>query len=241
MKKLSFILFLSFVSIITSEGNFYEELSKLAKISPKEVSGMVSHIENRKKAIENVETGAWSVYYDFLPELINKHNLEVGVEIGVAFGGHAEAILKKSNIATLYGVDPYLEYAGFLHNFFGLNVAQNKKQKYWDILFYLTKKRLSGFGKRSILIRDFSNNAANKFENNSLDFIFIDGNHTYNSVKEDLESWCDKIKTGGFFVGDDYHLPEVKKAVDEFSQKLNLQVHIDQTINRIWYICKSAI
>jgi predicted O-methyltransferase YrrM len=59
------------------------------------------------------------------------------------------------------------------------------------------------------------------FEDNYFDWIYIDGNHSYEYVKADLESFLPKIKSGGYLTGDDYlwapeeQLP-VKRAVAEF-------------------------
>jgi SAM-dependent methyltransferase len=60
--------------------------------------------------------------------------------------------------------------------------------------------------------------AARTFVDGSLDFVFLDGNHTYESVTEDLSVWWPKIKPGGFLGGHDYdsHWPDVVRAVDDF-------------------------
>lgn len=54
----------------------------------------------------------------------------------------------------------------------------------------------------------------------SLDLVFIDGNHDYEYVKEDIELWLPKVRSGGILAGHDYDLienrfPGVKRAVDE--------------------------
>ena len=58
------------------------------------------------------------------------------------------------------------------------------------------------------------------FENNSLDFVFIDASHEYEDVKNDIISWLPKIKRGGVLAGHDYwsgpdSWPSVRKAVNE--------------------------
>ena len=60
--------------------------------------------------------------------------------------------------------------------------------------------------------------ASKKYEDNSIDFVFIDANHSYDYVKKDIEAWFPKVKNGGVISGHDYHKnwPEVIKAVDEF-------------------------
>jgi len=57
-----------------------------------------------------------------------------------------------------------------------------------------------------------------QFENESVDFLFIDGDHRYEGIRTDLHNWFPKIKKGGIISGHDYFEPTcgVKKAVDEF-------------------------
>ncbi len=54
----------------------------------------------------------------------------------------------------------------------------------------------------------------------SIDLVFIDGNHDYDFVKEDIELWLPKVRSGGILAGHDYDLrgerfSGVKRAVDE--------------------------
>ena len=67
-------------------------------------------------------------------------------------------------------------------------------------------------------IRMDSVSASKKYEDNSLDFVFIDANHEYDYVKKDIEAWFPKVKVGGIIAGHDYKYgwTDVDKAVDEF-------------------------
>jgi len=64
-------------------------------------------------------------------------------------------------------------------------------------------------------IKLLSTDAAKLYEDKSLDFIFIDADHTYESVKQDIISWRPKLKDEGIMAGHDYNEPSVKKAVKE--------------------------
>jgi len=57
--------------------------------------------------------------------------------------------------------------------------------------------------------------ASSKFEDSSLDFVFIDASHEYQDVKDDIAAWLPKIKKGGILAGHDYMLPSVNNAVNE--------------------------
>jgi len=62
-------------------------------------------------------------------------------------------------------------------------------------------------------IRMMSIDAAKLYENNSLDFVLIDGAHDYESVCNDIEAWLPKIKKGGVLAGDDWPYPGIQAAV----------------------------
>jgi glycosyltransferase involved in cell wall biosynthesis/predicted O-methyltransferase YrrM len=69
------------------------------------------------------------------------------------------------------------------------------------------------------VIKDESVNAATTFTNSSIDFIMIDGGHSYEEVTTDLHAWYHKIKPGGVITGDDYGMdmfPGVTEAVDKY-------------------------
>ena len=63
-----------------------------------------------------------------------------------------------------------------------------------------------------------SDEAVNLFNDAYFDLAYIDGEHTYDAVKEDIGLWMPKIKKTGWIAGHDYgskHHPGVKKAVEE--------------------------
>lgn len=69
-------------------------------------------------------------------------------------------------------------------------------------------------------MRTESLKAAATFDDESLDFVFIDASHEYEDVKADIMAWLPKVRRGGILAGHDYYLgydyfPGVKRAVDE--------------------------
>jgi hypothetical protein len=70
-------------------------------------------------------------------------------------------------------------------------------------------------------MRKNSIEAADYFEDDSLDFVFIDASHEYEDVKKDIKAWLPKVKKNGVLAGHDYYVrgydyfPGVKQAVDE--------------------------
>jgi hypothetical protein len=86
-------------------------------------------------------------------------------------------------------------------------------------------------------IKTYSHKAANDFKNNSVDFCYVDADHSYEGVMKDLEAWWPKIKSGCYFGGDDYTKgwPGVQKAVKEFFNKRNIKV---KKVGRCWVVKK---
>ena len=93
-------------------------------------------------------------------------------------------------------------------------------------------------GKRKFTpIRKSSLEAAKDFQDESCDVVYIDMEHTYEAVKEDIQAWLPKVKTGGYISGHDYikGWPGVMKAVQEFFPKNKIKV-----MNNSTWIVKKA-
>lgn len=175
-----------------------------------------------------------------LLKLLKFTGKEVGVEIGVARGFFSEAILRYTSLKTLYSIDPWSRPVDT-----PLDDAHTS-----TIEFYLeTLERLRPYGDRSITIRLFSHQAVSLFDDGSLDFIYIDGDHCYDTVVHDLSDWYPKVKPGGIFSGHDYagNCNGVMRAVDEFLRRENLPLNItncDEVAGdnswtvRSWYVVK---
>ncbi len=73
----------------------------------------------------------------------------------------------------------------------------------WDLIKneYLTNTR---YWDNILLWEDYSYNVVDEFEDNSIDFIYIDGNHSYEDTKKDIELYLPKVKPNGYIAGHDY-------------------------------------
>jgi len=67
----------------------------------------------------------------------------------------------------------------------------------------MAKELLAGF--KATFIKKYSMEAVKDIPNESLDFVYIDGNHRYGFVKEDLWEWGKKVRVGGILSGHDYY------------------------------------
>lgn len=96
---------------------------------------------------------------------------------------------------------------------------------------FIDNMNKTGSSDHIIIKRKLSHQAALDFENESLDFVFIDAAHDYESVKLDIQSWFPKVKNGGVIAGHDINWPGVQLAVEEHIEK-----HI--TVGPSWWYRK---
>lgn len=139
------------------------------------------------------------------------------VEIGCLWGGFARGFLKQWSGEKYFMVDLWAKQDDGIYRERTDNV--DYEQCYRDCV------ALSEKDKRISLVRLPSVVAAITFPDESLDFVFIDANHSYRAVLDDMDAWYPKVKSGGLFSGHDYcpddtnwpNWNEVKSAVDRWS------------------------
>jgi hypothetical protein len=184
------------------------------------------------------DQGWGSMYYDVIPLIIEKFSFCNFVEIGVAFAGHLDNILQNTNIKKAYGVDPY-----FLQETSTDSFSYDSKvydQNDYDNLYIFAKERLDKHGERVELVRESSNIAKDRFSEESIDIVFIDAEHTYDGVKQDIKIWEEKVRKGGVISGHDYdhpNFPGVKNAVDEWCAIRNYNLYVEK--GYVWWVTKN--
>jgi hypothetical protein len=130
-----------------------------------------------------------------LARLFAELDFAVGVEVGVERGYYAEVLCKSNPHALIYGVDPWKAYPGYrehvsqekLCNFFEETIVRMEPYN-WDY------------------IRATSMQALDNFQDESLDFVYIDGNHAWQYITQDIYHWQQKVRKGGIVSGHDYRL-----------------------------------
>lgn len=163
----------------------------------------------------------------------------VGVEVGVFTGALSRLLLAKEDL-TLYMVDSWLGHdpdSEYAQTDFHGQLSQAEQDAY---CLYTTETTAFA-GKRAKIIRKPSVEAANDFEDASLDFVFIDADHTYKGVKADINAWLPKVKKGGWICGHDYENPDfpawgVTQAVGELCVENGFKLETDK--NFTWF-CKN--
>ena len=89
-----------------------------------------------------------------------------------------------------------------------------------------------------MLLFSNSKSVLKKIDMSKIDYVFLDGGHTYSTVKNDLDCCLDVVLSNGTIMCDDYnfgHLPDVKKAIDEFvkNNKLKCEILFDGRFAKI--------
>jgi predicted O-methyltransferase YrrM len=122
----------------------------------------------------------------------------------------------------------------------------NTSQEEHDKKYAQTVERLKPYGNRSHIVRAMSSEAAPSFADGSLDFVYIDANHSYEGCRDDIALWWPKVKVGGILAGHDYvdgAFPEgefgVKQAVDAFAAGAHQRVFVVPVLWPTWYVIKS--
>lgn len=178
--------------------------------------------------------GSWQAGYTAFPERVCKLGLRTGVEVGVAFGGHARAILEQRGIDKLYGVDSYQHRDDY-------DDPMNLSQVVFDRLANRVVDRLSVFEDRFELIREDSVTASNRFDDGSLDFVYLDADHSEAGLVADICAWFPKVREGGIIAGHDLDhrdFPGVRNAIERFFSRFGWQP--EALGHGVWTITKQA-
>ena len=146
-------------------------------------------IDLKKKSPFNIKCNRWSE----LPIIFNELNYKIGAEIGVLRGEWSDNLFKYIPGLKMYCIDIW-EYYPTYRDF--------RNQKHLDECYKDAKRRLKD--KDATIIKKWSMDAVKDFENESLDFVFIDGNHSFEYVTNDIAEWSKKVRKDGIVFGHDY-------------------------------------
>lgn len=128
-----------------------------------------------------------------LPEIFLAVGYRLGAEIGVEKGRYSARLCEKIPGLKLFSIDAWAAYKGYREH-----VSQSKLDS-----FYLNAQaRVAEYDCE--LIRKYSMDAVKDFEDESLDFVYIDGNHDFKNVANDIVEWQKKVRVGGIVSGHDY-------------------------------------
>jgi len=170
---------------------------------------------NRLQGIKMVKGQAYIDRVSWAMDLLNKtapdKKERVGVEVGLWKADFAMLMLEADKNLHWYGVDPYFMYG-----------HKHRKQSDWDAVYARVCSKMEKYGERFTLVRKPSIEGV-EFIPDNVDFVFIDGNHDYKFVLDDITAYEKKVRPGGILAGHDYFPPytAVRKAANEYAEKHN--------------------
>jgi predicted O-methyltransferase YrrM len=143
------------------------------------------------------------------------------IEIGSYAGASTEIIARAFPEGIIQAVDPWEKYIEdcSIYDIEKQGIELKEAEEIFDKLI----KKYENVKKSKTSSLNFSES----IENESMDLVYIDGNHQYSSVKEDILTWLPKIKIRGIISGHDFGWASVKRAIDEVFKKSPDQIFPD--------------
>lgn len=180
-------------------------------------------MEHFNRTISEGMFGSYNLYkmaVELCPE--NGIMVELGSWTGESMAFLTVEAINSGKSINLYSVD------AFMGNIHSGTVGTGFPQ--WDKY----KQNLQPVWGKFTPIKGLSWDVADQFEDGSVDFVFIDADHTYEGVNKDIDAWLPKMKSGGLFAGHDYDSAKsVKKAVMEFAERTGWEY---ETGENSWWI-----
>ena len=153
----------------------------------------------------------------------------VGVEVGVCLAHTTEAFAKGiKNLKKLYAVDNYPTFVDWDGS------DWNKDRQ--DLMKKAAQEKILAHKDKVEFLHVSSEEFVKTIEDESLDFVFIDGDHSFEAALKDFQNYYPKVKKGGIFGGHDIQLDSVRNALTYFLKEKSNEV-IGVT-NSAWYLRK---
>ena len=167
-----------------------------------------------------MNNGAWR--WHAVERLLKNKAPLFGAEVGVKEGRFISYLLAQFPELTMYAVDAWEDQPDGIETY---------EEWDWGSIYRDYRKKTAPYRNRVRELWLYSVEASKKIEDQSLDFVFIDAQHDYESVKQDIQLWRPKVKPGGLLCGHDYDhkFPSAVKAVDEMIKNPKV------TTNSVWY------
>jgi len=161
-----------------------------------------------------------------------------GAEIGVWRGKTSLALLRAFPQMTLLMVDRWQEYECGSH---GPIARQARMQEKVDEAMNQAIVSTRFAEDRRVVMVSNSHKTSEFIRDDSLDFVFIDGDHCYGAVLSDIADWTNKVRLGGLVCGHDYpakYFGErgVKRAVDEYTTRWKYELKVEEDTEIWWFL-----
>ncbi|MGD9276367.1 MAG: class I SAM-dependent methyltransferase [Candidatus Pacearchaeota archaeon] len=146
-------------------------------------------IDLNKRSPFNIDCGRW----EKLPKLFKELKFKVGAEIGVLKGQYSELLCKTIPGLKMYCIDKWKKYPTY---------RDFRSQDTLDEYERVARKVLARYD--CIIMKAWSMDAVKVIDDSSLDFVWIDANHEFQQVTNDIAEWSKKVRPGGIVAGHDF-------------------------------------
>lgn len=184
--------------------------------------------------------------WDAIIERLHQHCPEpkLGAEIGVWEARTTKHLLREFPGLTMYMVDPWPDKWPEDSRYWQSGDATPRMDAKYIRTRYQAALRDTEFAAdRRIVLRLMSVDAAPAVPDRTLDFVFLDGEHSKEAVSEDLDAWWPKVRNGGIVCGHDWEHPEfpvfgVREAIEAFVGRLGQDISLELGADLTWFIIK---
>jgi len=154
----------------------------------------------------------WQKHLGLLAEFINYHDIRKIAEIGVEKGGMTRCILKLCpQIEEYWAIDQWRVTNKSIN---GFRAVERDEEDWFELYQRVTKSMIKWKSLR--VLRMTSLEAIKIFHDKYFDFVYIDAEHSYEAVTNDIIMWYPKVRVGGYLGGHDFNQIPVKEAVRDY-------------------------
>ena len=144
-------------------------------------------------------------------DFIRERRYKRFAELGVSYGKALKKMLSNENIPKIleeyWAIDIWKEHEGSTED---ESVGNARWESvYQDLLKWHEQHECL------TLVRKRTSEAVHNFSDGYFDRVFVDADHRYKNVREDIVNWLPKIRTGGLMIGHDYNMEGVREAVND--------------------------
>lgn len=178
--------------------------------------------------IERFETMPIKYQWHVIEDFVKKHDYKIGAELGVRFGQTSRYLLENCKDLKVIGVD-------LMQINEDADVSKGEETyENWDWNGYrkLIKSIEDKFGDRFDMRIADTTEVSKTIPDGSLDWVFIDADHSYNGVLTDIKNWTPKVRKGGIVIGHDIDRPGIRKAVNESFREWET---MEKKYNNCWW------
>lgn len=168
----------------------------------------------------------------------------VGVEVGVYRGALSACVLRERKDLVWHMVDPWAPPAeGSSYAKSGDSVSMLNEYEFEEV-YKDAVQRVAFAGDRACVARGCSTDVAELIDDESIDLVFIDADHSDDGVRSDVLAWYPKVKAGGWIGGHDWRTPGKKNgyhvgpAVVDALEWIGVQPNIELGVDRTWWLKK---